>query len=238
MAPGFNVSGRALLNPGLSAVHALVPLLGLLFLPAPALAVIYTAEAIEGWVVDAGTGRPLEGVIIVAHWQLMGGFEGGNPVGQLQIHEAVTDQAGRYYIPAWGPRFALRGRLRNASPNLLFFKPGYRHRVLDNRWYAGRDNSKSDWNGKTVTLERIEGSLLEYARHLQPLNDALWGVGHVWGEPCGWESFPRMLRAIDAQDARFRSAGINHASVVSNLRANQSLLAAANCRPVDEVLKQ
>src|SRR5882672_257399 len=52
----------------------------------------YRAEAIEGWVADAETGMPLEGVIVVGHWRLKGGFEGGNPVAELKILESVTDQ--------------------------------------------------------------------------------------------------------------------------------------------------
>ena len=30
----------------------------------------YKAEPIEAWVADAETNQPLEGVIVVAHWQL------------------------------------------------------------------------------------------------------------------------------------------------------------------------
>src|SRR6266478_4917450 len=49
-----------------------LPILGalLLWVPLSANAVIYSAEAIEGWVVDSETGKPTEGVIVVAHWQL------------------------------------------------------------------------------------------------------------------------------------------------------------------------
>ena len=85
----------------------------------------YRAEAIEGWVADAETGMPLEGVIVVGHWRLKGGFEGGNPVAELKILESVTDQGGRYSFPAWGPKFALMGNLTSESPELLFFKRGY-----------------------------------------------------------------------------------------------------------------
>src|SRR5689334_6350161 len=70
----------------------------------PALcALIYKAEAIEGWVVDSETGKPIEGVVVVAHWQLQGGFEGGTPLRELKIFEAVTDHSGHYSFPAWGP---------------------------------------------------------------------------------------------------------------------------------------
>ena len=63
----------------------------------------YTAEPIEGWVVDKENGQPLEGVIVVAHWQLEGGFEGGYPMGQMRVLETLTDAQGRYYFAGWGP---------------------------------------------------------------------------------------------------------------------------------------
>jgi len=209
----------------------------LLWQPLSASAFIYSAEAIEGWVLDAGTDKPIEGVIVVAHWQLKGGFEGGNPVGELQIIEAVTDQNGRYYFPSWGPKFAWSGHLKSESPEILMFKPGYKYLGVSNRWYRDRDTSKSDWNGKTVKLERFNGTLEEYAKHLGRLNGELWGIGHAH-EPCGWESFRRMLRAMDAQYAQFRRAGINYSYIVSDLQSNVSHLKAAGCRPIEDVIER
>jgi hypothetical protein len=216
--------------------RALLPLVALALLPLPGFAFIYSAESVEGWVVDAESGKPLQGVVVVAHWQLKGGFEGGNPVGQVHIYEAITDQAGRYYVPAWGPRFALMGTLTSESPGLLYYKAAYKYRALGNSWRPGRDNSVSDWNKKTVMLEPFKGTPLEYSKSLERLNDTLWGVGHAWGDPCGWRAFPGMLRAIDAQDAEFRRAGIGHSSVVTTLRANDGRLVAAGCGSIDEVL--
>ena len=231
-----HVTAEALPTPGPYAARTLGFLLALLLLPQPCLAFMYRAESVEGWVVDGETGKPLQDVVVVAYWQLKGGLEGGNPIGQLHIFEAQTDQAGRYFVPAWGPRFAFSGTLRNESPGLVFFKPGYRFRALDNKWFPGRDSSLSDWNGKAVRLHSFEGTAVEYSKSLSPLSDTLWGVGHVWGEPCGWKSFPRMLRAIDAQDSAFRRAGISHASIVTTLRANDSRLVAAGCGSVEGVL--
>src|SRR5882724_3680630 len=66
----------------------------LLWLPlsgCTAIAFIYNAEPIEGWVADAETSKPLKGVIVVAHWVLKGGLEGGTRIRELQIFESVTD---------------------------------------------------------------------------------------------------------------------------------------------------
>lgn len=65
----------------------------------------YSAEAIEGWVVDGETGKPIEGVNVTANWELEIDTPGGrSAVGQMMIMETVTDAAGRYYFPAWGPK--------------------------------------------------------------------------------------------------------------------------------------
>ncbi|NIR44012.1 MAG: hypothetical protein GWN83_08465, partial [Gemmatimonadetes bacterium] len=52
--------------------------------------ITYSAEEIEARVVDAGTKEPLEGVIVTANWQLVGGWEGHTPKGQMKVMETVT----------------------------------------------------------------------------------------------------------------------------------------------------
>lgn len=213
-----------------------------LWLPLSACAFVYRAEAIEGWVVDAEDGKPVEGVIVVAHWQLMGGFEGSIPIKQLQIFETVTDQNGRYHFAAWGPKFALTGNLRSQSPRVLMLKPGYKYLGLDNQWYEGRDSSKFDYNKKIVKLERFKGTLAEYAESLSSLNSSLehvgYDVGYHSGDFCGWTSFPRMLRALDKLEANFRAAGVRQGTVVSFLKTNEARVRAKGCGSVSEVLQK
>ncbi len=217
-----------------------LPILGalLLWVPLSANAVIYSAEAIEGWVVDSETGKPTEGVIVVAHWQLKGGFEGGNPVGELKILEAVTDKNGRYSFPAWGPRFALMGHLKSESPEILMFKQGYKFRYLNNNWYSGMDTSKSVWNGKTVKLDRFISNLHVYSDDLRSLTSTLWIVGYTSGDRCAWKAFPNMLRELDKLESEFRRGGIVRGTIVSDLRANDSQLRAAGCGSVDDLIKR
>ena len=200
----------------------------------------YSAEAIEGRVTDADTGKPLEGVILVAHWQLQGGFEGGTPIKELQIAEAVTDRDGRYSFPGWGPRFAASGHLKSESPEILLFKPGYKFRALSNNWYPGKDLSKSDWKGQTVKLERFAGTLKEYAQHIWSFSDTLWvagyAVGDRSGDPCGWKSFPNMLRAMDKLDEELKPLRMMDRTVAARLRDADSQLRAAGCGTVKDLI--
>ncbi len=221
------------------------PILGALLLGLPlsachSLTFFYSAEPIEGWVADAEMGKPLEGVIVVAHWQLQGGFEGGTPIKELQISEAVTGRDGRYSFPGWGLKLALSGHLKSESPEILLFKRGYKFRLLSNNWYPGRDMSKSDWNGVTVKLEPFAGTLKEYAQHMWPFNDTLWvagyAVGHRSGDPCGWKSFPKMLREMDKLDVELKPLRLMERTVAARLRDADAQLRAAGCGTVTDLI--
>jgi len=203
---------------------------------AAAVAFVYRGEAFQGTVVDASTGKPVDGVVAVAHWELRGGIEGGFAVGQVQILESVTDAEGRYAFPGWGPKFAVRGTLDFSAPNILLFKRGYRYRGLSNM-PVGTGRTNSEWNGKTVQLEPFQGSLARYAEEdLAYLSMSLWRVGHAAGEPCGFERFPRMLRALADLEADLRAAGVRRDTVVAQLRMNQAQIRAAGCRSLEAVL--
>ena len=157
----------------------------------------YQAEPIEGWVVDAETGKPLQGVNIAASWELMSGGMAVIPVGSIMLMETVTDVKGRYAFPAWGPLPRNQGVLMEESPRLAFFKTGYRgaSRIND---YAepryGDRTQRSDWNGKTIKLELFKGSFAEYADHLSLWKINLGGFRH--NEPCGWKKMPQMILAL------------------------------------------
>lgn len=150
----------------------------------------YSAEAIEAWVIDAETKKPLEGVIVVAHWQLFYSTVGGRvPAGQLEIMETVTDNNGRFYFPAWGPKkvpkykpqkgdiwiayipfLAPDGYLDDSDPALLLFKPGYEYAGLQNPTRSHTDHSpvrRSVWNGKTIQMTKFMGTPEEWFKMLE-----------------------------------------------------------------------
>lgn len=175
----------------------------------------YTAEPIEAWVVDAETNQPLEGVIVVAHWQLKGGLEGGNPVGQMMVLETVTDAKGRFYFPGWGPkRRPLNGELKTDSPGILLFKSGYAHRGLDNG--GMRKTAKgalySEWHGKTVKMERFKGTDIQ-AQHKNLLNFSkeVDSFATWYTDPCQWTHIPIAVNTIMQERKKFEAQGITDA---------------------------
>jgi hypothetical protein len=172
----------------------------------------YSAQAFEAWVVDAETGRPLEGVVAVANWQLNGGpWEGGMPLEQLMVMETVTGPDGRIYFPAWGPiRSKHQGRVRSERPGLAFFKRGYEFFVGSNYSYSVLNpdpgiNMRSDYDARTIKMAKFKGDLEEYARSLYHLKSALSFVE----SDCEWKRAPRMILALDAQQREFNAVRLD-----------------------------
>jgi hypothetical protein len=64
----------------------------------------YSAAPIAGRVVDAQSGRPISGAVVMALWELRKdfGIEGPILAGTLHVTEVLTDEDGRYQIEAWG----------------------------------------------------------------------------------------------------------------------------------------
>jgi hypothetical protein len=155
----------------------------------------YSSEAIEARVVDADSGTPVEGVNVIAAWQLKGGLEGGNIAGYLEVLEAVTDHDGVFRIPAWGPKAKTQhGGFERTAPRIMLFKSGYQYRQVENKSPPQRRGFlQSDWNGKTITLPRFVGSPAEYKEKLRLLSGDLHNLrGDAENH---WPQIPRFLCA-------------------------------------------
>lgn len=183
----------------------------LLITPLFGCAITYSANPITARVVDAETKEPIEKVIVVAHWQLKGGMEGGNEVGQVMVLETETDKNGQFYFPGWGPKLrSLSGTLKDESPAILLFKNGYRYRGLSNEinkktLYGDLDVPlKSDWDGKTIEVEKFKGTVEEYVRHVSSFSGNLRFVE----DNCQWKIVPRMILELQKQLDVFKAAGI------------------------------
>jgi len=170
----------------------------------------YSAESTEGWVIDADTKKPIEGVIVVANWQLHKSTMGGKrPADHLNIMEATTDNDGLFYFEGWEKKTALWGFFIDRDPELLFYKKGYEYRSLKNPQRTEIDTSRvrqSAWNGKTIELKRFGGDLKEYASHLSSLHTSVRSIFH--GDKCEWKRTPRLVLAVARQEEIFRESDI------------------------------
>ncbi len=172
----------------------------------------YWGDAIEARVVDADTEQPLEGVIVVAKYELfypsIGGLGAPNV---FHVMEAVTDHNGRFHLPAWGPKWVpgpfyflfpihIGPIMRQESPCLILFKEGYDFDVLSN-YEGGRDDiyyrRYSAWNSKTVALRRFKGDLRAYANRLSNIDYALGIAYRDRYKQCLWKAMPRTVITLD-----------------------------------------
>lgn len=177
---------------------------------ASAIPAAYSAAEIRGWVVDAETKQPLEGVHVVAQWILRTGVIQEHHVVRLQILEAVTNASGEYFLPSWGPKAPppLSELEWGFDPTLLFFKAGYQPHAASN--YSPPPSNQAEmsqrislWHGKTIALRRFRGSEEKWASHLGGVQ-----IGLEWGQETDgpgrgvndyWKRMPRIVLAIAEQ---------------------------------------
>ncbi len=172
---------------------------------------VYMADPVRAWVVDADDGHPLPGVHVVAWWRLKGGLEGGMGMGYVELMETTTDATGQFSFPGWGPRLVLKpGELRDETPTLLFFTPGYRLTGREN--YNGVRRAdvhmRSDWNDQKIPLQYYRGDLARYAEALSLVRTFTDDI--IATDPCQLLEMPRMLFALSEQREAFVRAGINN----------------------------
>ncbi len=120
---------------------------------------LYWAEAIDGRVIDAETGAPVEGAVVVADWKLYGGGIGrGGHRESLFVEETATDASGEFTFGKWGPKKRPAYAVLDTAPWLVIFKAGYQHRFLPNSADSNEAVRRSDWNGRTVQLRLFSGT--------------------------------------------------------------------------------
>ncbi len=105
----------------------------------------YRTEEISSQVVDSVSGKPIEGVVLLAIWGIGAtekAFEGKDTSDSsladlaktLCVQEAVTDEKGRYLIPSKGP-FVIPEHwlVSESNPTVLGLKPGYHLLLMHKR---------------------------------------------------------------------------------------------------------
>lgn len=201
------------IRPLIKRLLVLGAMLSWLPLPACGGLPVYSAAPIEGWVVDADTNQPLEGVIVTANWQLVSGTLAGGeiPKGQLMVMESVTDKNGRFRFEGWTKANPTTGELRNKDPQILMFKRGYRYRVFTNDYPVDQVvmgfKRESKLNKQTVKLERFKGDSKAYAGYLDGITVDLRFVE----DECSWTKVPNLVLALHEQYWNFRNKALSSA---------------------------
>jgi hypothetical protein len=209
-------SSRALLAMSVAAwMQVLLPAPAVLAQPAE-----YSGAEIRARVVDIETQEPLEGVFVIARWDLDQSLSRERK--PLHIMETVTDAKGEFHFPRWGPKprppFT---RLWGGDPRLVFFKPGYEPVYRVNP--TAPDDSAvrvSRWHGRVIPAKRFRGTPEQWASFLSVLQTTLnWGAtSHDFPYRTNdhWKYYPRTILAILAERDQM-SESIRH--LVSDLES-------------------
>ncbi|HZR01806.1 MAG TPA: carboxypeptidase-like regulatory domain-containing protein [Burkholderiales bacterium] len=179
----------------------------------------YSAAPFSGRVVDAETGAPIPGVIVLAQWLVEGPAE-SHPVGAIQIMEAVTDEQGRYSFPGWGPKSVPRPDfwswiiapvLSTHDPDVHFFKSGYRHVSYTNLPEFGppedsaKDLRRSQLDGKDVRLTKLkQGASERTEEYREMLIDRPFGIA---SQGCTWLQMPLTVRFMGQERRELLASG-------------------------------
>lgn len=158
---------------------------------------IYSADPITAWVVDADTGKPVEGANVLAVWEMKYGLE-NHGTNYAMVLEAVTDSDGRFSLPGWGPKLVVKaGAITTAAPRLVILKADYRPAGAASGSFFDRlpSHMASDLNGKIFKLEKFVGAKREYAEDLHQFVQR--SVESLIYNGCNYTAFPRFLLSLD-----------------------------------------
>jgi len=105
----------------------------------------------SGRVIDADTGAPVEGVVVLGVWNTEQITPGGAVHNFHDARETVTDKNGEFEIPGMGLKI-----LSNVTPmDVLIFKAGYEHIGMGS-WVSLKEDlilrKKIKWEGKKAII--------------------------------------------------------------------------------------
>lgn len=198
----------------------------------------YSGAGIRARVIDAETKQAIPGVIVVAHWQLVYPLPiHGTGSRDVELLEAVTDAQGWFQFPAWRSKALPEGvplyaRMSGSSPALYFFRSGYTE-ILTNDSDRPSSGSvvTSQWDGKTIELERFVGSRLSYASTVGGLLTRL-----NYREDCYWKKMPQMVIAMDQEAKQLNAEDITH--YIRTLGDWEAIGEGSNCGSLQNFLRE
>ncbi|MDH5785563.1 MAG: carboxypeptidase-like regulatory domain-containing protein [Chromatiales bacterium] len=120
----------------------------------------YSSADVEGRIVDAETGEPIAGAVVVGIWQLESqGFE--HVYGKaIHVVESVSDAEGNYHLEGFFLKFVghLSGKLRTSDPHITVFAEGYSPGNAGSPAILKHDKGfrrYSPYNGMEIVMKRV-----------------------------------------------------------------------------------
>ncbi|MEP7067623.1 MAG: hypothetical protein ABI789_00220 [Usitatibacter sp.] len=164
----------------------------------------------SGTIIDAQSGAPIRGAVLVARWNWLRYYPGGfhsspryyDEGEVLHIAEAVSDDEGRYALAPWGPVVRGMGQVENDSPSVTAFKRGYE---------PFQKSLGADRSG-VIRMRQQSASDEELAKSIAAVQQGIYEAGDIhglhWTYPNDfWKSMPRMILALNREKRRLGEAG-------------------------------
>lgn len=155
--------------------------------------IINLSRSFSGHLVDAETGKPIEGAVVLATWFIDPTLTEGGHFAAIAVEEAVTDVEGRYVVAGWGPRFNFgMGRVMEDSLEVWYLARGYAP-VRE----IGRPFQTDSSLGYPLKLSRDVPRGLQRANGQMYANDmvaAAYGSGRNPG--CDWAVTPKTTQLM------------------------------------------
>jgi len=176
----------------------------------------YFAKSIDAQVVENETGKPVDGVNVLAIWILENGFPEAGPRDILKVEEAFTDQNGKFHLDKWGPRFKFIDYLRSYSPLLILYDNNHKMEMLENHGIDGQPRKvvrESDWNQKQIQMKR-NSSIKDRLSSAEEATNQLKMYLRL-GNCDSWKGAQKMMLAIVNERESLEKLGENTEDIMS-----------------------
>lgn len=113
-----------------------------------------SSSAISGTVIDAETGSPIEGAVVLVEWTKAEGVPGLVSTKSYKVVEAVTDKDGKFTVEDVK-------KLLIDPPDVTVYKKGYV--AWSSRWIFPDWRNRTDFKWGTTSLFKLEHFKPEYS---------------------------------------------------------------------------
>jgi hypothetical protein len=191
----------------------------LLVLSYPFAQSFFRSDRVSATVVDAGSGVPVEGALVVAVWEIEKGRIHGHDSYVLHKAEATTDATGRFQLDAWGPKYGgMAWAMSGESPYAYVFAAGRRFEILSNgsrrcegslhpRYRGNHMHAAGkivvSWNGCRIQTGQPTEAAQEYLWRLSEIRRGLCDRYRGTAAPCS----EQLGRFFDAEESRLTARG-------------------------------
>lgn len=151
-------------------------------------AVWYRTPEITYRVLDAETGKPVQGAVAVARWVVgPSSALAGDWRSNFDLKDAVSDKEGRLVIPALSKGNPDLWRLKKGAPWVTVYKPGY----------SLLQEYGKEWSEADERVVHLRPTLADW----NAFRGAAWQFEEIV-RVCGWRQLPNLFNVVDAEERR------------------------------------